>query len=123
MKRIQLLNWKRNRYNTFSKSNPSRMKKLCDVSDTVKLSLIQTELKRQAIPFVVKNDFAPGMDVYFGNPEPQVWLVNDDDWQQAQTILLSLETVATTPWVCPQCHEKLEGQFNECWHCGYVREA
>ena len=22
------------------------------------------------------------------------------------------------PWVCPACHERVEGQFSQCWKCG-----
>lgn len=24
-------------------------------------------------------------------------------------------------WQCPECSETQEGQFTECWNCGYVR--
>ena len=23
------------------------------------------------------------------------------------------------PWVCPKCHEEIEGSFSACWNCGY----
>ncbi len=26
-------------------------------------------------------------------------------------------------WICPNCSEQIEGQFNTCWNCGQERNA
>jgi hypothetical protein len=29
--------------------------------------------------------------------------------------------IAAEPWTCPQCGERIEGQFGVCWQCGAER--
>lgn len=52
---------------------------------------------------------------------PELWIVNDEDFTRAQTILrktLAPLMSVKKPWRCRGCGEEVEGQFSECWKCG-----
>jgi hypothetical protein len=54
---------------------------------------------------------------------PEVWIINDGDYNQAKQILdTSLPAVMNMKngWQC-SCGEKIEGQFSACWSCGNER--
>ncbi len=54
---------------------------------------------------------------------PEVWVEREIDYQRAEEVVtraLSGDTEAE-PWTCPGCGEELEGQFEQCWHCGRER--
>jgi putative signal transducing protein len=59
----------------------------------------------------------------------RVWIVNDADLQRAQELVCAFLSGAYArvysgeSWTCPNCLERLEGQFTECWHCGARRPA
>jgi Putative prokaryotic signal transducing protein len=56
---------------------------------------------------------------------PELWVVDDYQHAEAQTILKKtlapLESVKK-PWQCTGCGEEIEGQFSECWKCGRSRD-
>lgn len=53
--------------------------------------------------------------------------VNTEDLDRAREVLESylardhLAQAAAHPWICPECEEKIEGQFSACWQCGEPR--
>lgn len=54
---------------------------------------------------------------------PEVWVLDDDDYDEALHIVRSAtsETDAgNDDWQCP-CGEHIEGQFRVCWSCGSER--
>src|SRR5690606_17888944 len=51
---------------------------------------------------------------------PSVW-VREGDVPQARALIEAFErpTPSQRPaWTCPNCGERIEGQFSECWRCG-----
>ena len=56
---------------------------------------------------------------------PELWVVHDEELTEANAILKKtlapLESVKK-PWRCRGCGEEIEGQFSECWNCGWSRE-
>ena len=49
---------------------------------------------------------------------PQLF-VEDDDERFALSVLARAATATGgSPWACPECGEKLEPQFLQCWRCG-----
>jgi len=60
---------------------------------------------------------------------PTVWVLDDDDYDRARTLALAYEQnaaqrsedLAAKAWICPQCGERIEGQFGLCWKCGTER--
>jgi hypothetical protein len=60
---------------------------------------------------------------------PTVWVLDDDDYDRGRAIALAYDQnaaqarkeVAPEPWTCPQCGERIEGQFGLCWQCDAER--
>ena len=58
-----------------------------------------------------------------GDCEPAVW-VESRQMTAAQALLDEALAGPARPlqvWVCPQCHERLDGVFDACWKCGTAR--
>ena len=57
---------------------------------------------------------------------PEPWVVDDEKIGRALSILKQtlapLESVKR-PWHCIGCGETIEGQFTECWNCGWERSG
>jgi len=55
---------------------------------------------------------------------PRVCVVNAEDAMRARAIAeafdagRSVDGPSGVNWVCPQCGERIEGQFAQCWKCG-----
>lgn len=58
-----------------------------------------------------------------------VWVVDDAQYEPANELLIAFlsgsfaRKFSGERWTCPQCAEKLEGQFTACWNCGTARAA
>ena len=58
-----------------------------------------------------------------------VWIVDDAQFERAQALVLSFlrgdaaREQRDQGWDCPQCGERLEGQFTACWKCGAARST
>lgn len=48
---------------------------------------------------------------------PEVWLTKNDEEPQARRLLESLQNTPQRLWQCA-CGERIEGGFEQCWHCG-----
>lgn len=49
---------------------------------------------------------------------PEVWVMDDEQFEMARTLLAELRHAPWRHWVCPSCHEHIEGPFEQCWRCG-----
>lgn len=54
---------------------------------------------------------------------PELWVSENDLTKAAQLIntLLTGDGLFGSRWLCPNCGEKLEGQFTQCWKYGTSR--
>ena len=49
---------------------------------------------------------------------PEVWVVNDDDFDSSMNIIGSLDVkLKTVMWKCCGCHEMNDETFDYCWNC------
>ena len=49
---------------------------------------------------------------------PEVWVVNDDDFDLSMNIIGSLDVkLETTMWECRGCLEMNDETFDYCWNC------
>jgi len=66
--------------------------------------------------------------------QPSVWVRECDRAAAEQVIKQYVESnygdsagaesnAPTEPWICPNCHEEVEGDFALCWNCETPREA
>jgi hypothetical protein len=53
-----------------------------------------------------------------------IMIKNLQDYPTASKIIEEYfqEQENKSSWVCPKCHENLEGTFSVCWNCGYEKE-
>lgn len=49
---------------------------------------------------------------------PEVWVNDETQFDAARTLLEQLRRAPYRHWVCPACHERVDGPFEECWNCG-----
>lgn len=49
---------------------------------------------------------------------PEVWVSDDSELERARTLLHALRNPVHRHWVCPACHERVDGPFEQCWNCG-----
>ncbi|MGA1235428.1 MAG: DUF2007 domain-containing protein [Limisphaerales bacterium] len=90
------------------------------------LERLKSELEAEGIPCEMRNIFTSGLspEVPITDTTPELWLVRDEQLEQARRILRDLQSGPPTngpAWTCPQCEEALEPQFSSCWKCGALR--
>lgn len=51
---------------------------------------------------------------------PEVWVMDDDELERARRLLDELRHPVHRHWACPNCHEVIDGPFEQCWNCGTV---
>lgn len=68
----------------------------------------------------LKNEFAQGAvgEISAFDSWPEVWVVDDNDFEQAKAIIASSENVASMDnWICNHCYEENDASFELCWQC------
>jgi hypothetical protein len=62
--------------------------------------------------------WAAAVEIYFAEgARPSVW-VRNRDVARARDILDGADRRDRgEPWTCPDCKERIEGQFSACWRC------
>lgn len=98
------------------------MKKVFSHHDRFTVFQIKQLLDDKGIPCFVKNEFAIGamgelspMDVL-----PEVW-ISDLQWlPKAQEVidLFEKQPKNSSLWICNQCQEQNDANFELCWQCG-----
>ena len=49
---------------------------------------------------------------------PEIWVTDAERWEQATRLLDALRHPLRRHWACPNCHEIIDGPFEQCWNCG-----
>lgn len=86
-------------------------------------SLLRERLAAEGIVCLLRNDelsTALG-EIPFVECYPELWVVDDEVYPRARLLLDKWmeEAGASCPeWICPDCGERIEGQFLSCWKCG-----
>jgi hypothetical protein len=101
------------------------MKKIYSADSLPMAGYVQSILESLDIECVLKNQNLSGAMGELPPIEcwPEVWIINDDDFNQAIQIVNSAihsSTHAKDSWQC-NCGEIIEGQFSACWSCGAER--
>ncbi len=93
------------------------------------LSLVgqmQSVLESNGVRTFLKNQFSSGVlgELPFVEIVPQLFILEESDLDQA-TLLLKEIGAPSEPeasWVCNNCSEASDGNFDKCWNCGEVRQ-
>jgi len=77
-------------------------------------------LQHAGIDLTLKNEYAAGAsgDLPFLNTWLEVWVVNDEDYDQAaKTLDTALNNINMHEWSCSNCNESNAASFEICWKC------
>lgn len=104
------------------------MRRLYSSRDTVKIEYLKTVMENRGFSVYVRNPTNSGSAAGELSPivsPPELWIVNEEDYlAAARTLELALKDYVPqvgNAWICPRCHEHIEGQFDACWSCGDPR--
>ncbi|WP_019028287.1 DUF2007 domain-containing protein [Colwellia piezophila] len=74
----------------------------------------------QGISTFIKNEFAQGAvgEISAFDAWPELWVTNDEDFEQAIEILKSSQNSDKgEDWICQSCSEENDPSFEVCWNC------
>ncbi len=99
------------------------MKRVYSEPSPIFIHQIKELLEEKGISTIIKNEMLSGGVGELPPTEvwPELWVVKNDDKQPAKNIIDGfLQSIKANPsdWLCENCGEKVEGQFNICWSCG-----
>ena len=97
------------------------MKKLTSSESLITINHYKNVLASEGIRCEVRNEHLGSImgEVPFFETWPQLWVVNDLDFDRAQQLIEAIDSESPgDPWMCVNCGEQNEGQFSACWNCG-----
>ena len=97
----------------------------------VSQSLIDVESRKELlnqanISCTIKNQQSAmlGGEVPFAEVFPELWVLHDENFEQARVLLRDWEEaqpLETTSWTCGRCGEIHQKEFTTCWKCNQER--
>lgn len=102
------------------------MKKLTSAESIITINHYKNLLAAEGIATRVRNEHLGSIvgEMPFVETWPQLWVVNDLDFDRAMQLIESVEAESpTAPWQCRRCGEENEGQFGACWKCGAAADS
>ena len=97
----------------------------------VSQSLIDVESRKELldqaeIPCTIKNQRSAmlGGEVPFAEVFPELWVLQDEDFERAQSLLKDWEEAPpldNRAWTCANCGEIHQKEFTTCWKCNKER--
>lgn len=101
------------------------MRRLYEAADRIEAQRLIDFLHDHDIPAVMLGDYLSGAAGELpANIFPSVWLVENVHWLLANTLLQDFHEPSSqgeTAWLCSECGETVEGEFDVCWNCGTPR--
>lgn len=97
------------------------MKKLTSAPTVVTIHHYKNLLEAEGIAAQIRNEHLGSIlgDMPFTETWPQLWVVNDLDYDRAMQLIEGTALEESPPdWRCRKCGENNEGQFAACWKCG-----
>ena len=95
-------------------------------ADPMKIATAKLHLERHGLLCFVRNEHLSNLTGGSLGPlvyrlrlfDPELCVVNDEDWAEAKHLLDQLKTASTSEnWTCPQCQESVPTSFDFCWNC------
>lgn len=105
------------------------MKKIFSSPIVGEIPRLRNMLEDAGIACVLRNEISSGLspEIPIAESTPELWI--DDDERLAEALQIKADffqspaTAVENEWLCQQCGEISEPQFNSCWKCGTNREA
>jgi hypothetical protein len=101
------------------------MKRLIQAPNIAIASLWADLLNQAGMAANVQRFFAGGIagEIPPDQALPEVWILDDAQFDQARRLLDDLRRAPQRRWVCRGCGELVEGAFEQCWNCGAAMEG
>ena len=101
------------------------MKEVYRHSDVTRVGFYKSILDDEGIACFIRNQYADGSVFGAGAVDfcPTLCITNDDDYSPALQLLANHEyrvVEGGADWICPNCKEKVPGEFSSCWNCHTV---
>jgi hypothetical protein len=100
------------------------MKRIYTAESIVQVAHVRNLLEDAGIATEMRNDRLGGAvgEIPFLEAWPEVWVDERDAVRAEELIELRVHGrgLREAPWDCPGCGERIEGQFDACWHCGHA---
>ena len=105
------------------------MKRIFSSPSLIEVTQLKDVLQSAGIACFTRNEVSAGLmgEVPLTDATPELWI--EDDQRLAEALQMKSDWQATTKttkpaggeWVCPNCGEKSEAQFDSCWKCGAAK--
>lgn len=95
------------------------------VEESAELTLLQNMLEAAGIKCLVRNEQL-SLVIPAAPFSAELWVEYDQDFNRALELYQAWRDrapAAAGSWICRNCGEKLQVQFDSCWKCGHRRDA
>lgn len=100
------------------------VRKVFEYPTPLEVGLFDSILQSNGIPTVIKNQNLSSLagDVPYTTVFPELWVLDDNDYDVAVALLTDFRNERLAPstapdWTCAKCGESVPGNFDACWHC------
>lgn len=105
------------------------VRKVHTASTVVEAAHLRSVLEAAGIACFVRNEGLVSAigELPFVECWPEVWVVHNRDVLEARGLIDSVIRAPALPpgadWICRECGERVEGQFDACWRCSAERDG
>ena len=101
------------------------MLKIHEALDGITIQVLRGALEAQGIACEVRGQYRT---TAMGETPPiecwtELWLLDDAQADLAREIIARAGSLSSSSWICGNCGESVEGQFEQCWNCQCSRPA
>jgi hypothetical protein len=97
------------------------LRKVHTAESIIEIAHMRNVLEQAGIACYVRNERLGGVvgEIPFLECWPELWVLRNGDALQARGLIDTARAdVAPSPdWICRNCGERVEGQFDACWRC------
>lgn len=99
------------------------MKRIYSEPNPIFIYQLRDLLNEKGIKSIIRNEYLSGGVGELPPTEvwPELWVVDKEDKEPAAKVVNEfLKSIKSKPnnWICNDCGQEIEGQFNICWSCG-----
>ena len=99
------------------------MKRLLQAPNLALATLWADMLSGVGIEATVQRAYASGIagEIPPDQALPEIWVDQAAEHDRALALLHAWRHAPHLHWACPDCHEIVDGPFEQCWNCGCLR--
>jgi hypothetical protein len=103
------------------------LRKVHTAESIIEIAHLRNVLEQAGIACYVRNERLGGAlgDIPFIECWPELWVLRNGDVLAARGLIdtVRMASPPTPDWVCRECGERVEGQFDACWQCAATAPA